>query len=167
MGVCLIFESTDGDEAGGERGTETARRARCGEGKARLFTGTLSFHGPSRDITPPPPEGRVLHCQARPGLRGWETWLPLLSGGAMQGTQSEGFRVHAPTQCHTLVCCAPVHRISPLKETGDLGVSGASLLVQVVFPCVLGVRVIQTRSVQKGVFPLAHVSSLFTLICGG
>ena len=85
----------------------------------------------------------------------------------MQGTQSEGFRVHAPTQCHTLVCCAPVHRISPLKETGDLGVSGASLLVQVVFPRVLGVRVIQTRSVQKGVFPLAHVSSLFTLICGG
>lgn len=72
-----------------------------------------------------------------------------------------------PPQWHTLVCCAPVHRISLLKETGDLGVSGDSLLVQVVFPRVLGVRVIQRRSVQKGVFPLAHVSSFFTLICGG
>ena len=60
MGVCLIFESTDGDEAGGERGTESARRARGGEGKATLFMEALSFHGPSHDITPPPPDGQVL-----------------------------------------------------------------------------------------------------------
>lgn len=72
-----------------------------------------------------------------------------------------------PPQCHTCVCCAPVRRISPLKETGNLGVSGDSLLVQVVFPRVFGVRVIQTRSVQKGVLPLARVSSFFILICGG
>lgn len=72
-----------------------------------------------------------------------------------------------PPQHHTRVCCAPVHNISLLKEMGNLGVSGDSLLVQVIFPHVFGVSVIQTRSVQKGVFPSACVSSFFSLICGG
>ena len=56
----MIFESTDGHKAGEERGTECARRARGGEGKAMLFTETLSFHGLSLDIIPPPPDGQVL-----------------------------------------------------------------------------------------------------------
>ena len=102
-----------------------------------------------------------------PGLRHWETWLPLLSGGAMQWTQSEGFQVHAPPIMSHPCLLRSCPNISLLKETGNLGVSGDSLLVQVIFPHVFGVSVIQTRSVQKRVFPSACVSCFFILICGG
>lgn len=60
MGVGLIFESTDGDKVGEEKGAECARRARGGEGKAMLFTETLLFHRLCLDIIPPPPDGQVL-----------------------------------------------------------------------------------------------------------
>lgn len=103
-----------------------------------------------------------------PGLRRWETWLPLLSGGP-QWTQLEGFQSLLPNASHPCSSCAPVHNISLMKETGNLGVSGDSLLGQVIFPRCLESVLFRQGLCRKGSFllPVFPASSSSSVAGGG